>query len=157
MADSLLTNYKNPEDLIGENSLLKQLTKMLVGRGREAEMAEHLGHDKSDPVTNVTCNARNGHSAKTLKGEFGERPLDIPRDRQGAFEPQLIRKHQPRWAGFDDKIVSLYARGMTVREIQLHMTETDGAVGAALGICRLSARGMCVSRWDRRILDLKLA
>ena len=59
--------------------------------------------------------ARNGHSAKTLKGEFGELPLDIPRDRQGAFEPQLITKHQTRWTGFDDKIISLYARGMTVR------------------------------------------
>jgi transposase-like protein len=118
LADSLLTNYKKPEDLIGENGLLKQLTKMLVEQALETEMAEHLGHDKSDPVTNVTGNARNGHSAKTLKGEFGELPLDIPRDRQGAFEPQLISKHQTRWMGFDDKIVSLYARGMTVREIQ---------------------------------------
>ena len=107
LADSLLVNYKKPEDLIGENGLLKQLTKMLVERALEAEMAEHLGHDKSDPVTNVTGNARNGHSAKTLKGEFGELPLDIPRDRQGAFEPQLIGKHQTRWAGFDDKIISL--------------------------------------------------
>ena len=107
LADSLLTNYKKPEDLIGENGLLKQLTKMLVERALETEMAEHLGHDKSDPVTNVTGNARNGHSAKTLKGEFGELPLDIPRDRQGVFEPQLIGKHQTRWAGFDDKIISL--------------------------------------------------
>ena len=126
LADSLLVNYKKPEDLIGENGLLKQLTKMLVERALEAEMAEHLGHDKSDPVTNVTGNARNGHSAKTLKGEFGELPLDIPRDRQGAFEPQLIGKHQTRWAGFDDKIISLYARGMTVREIQGHLTEMYG-------------------------------
>ena len=83
LADSLLVNYKKPEDLIGENGLLKQLTKMLVERALEAEMADHRGHDKSDPVTNVTGNARNGHSAKTLKGEFGELPLDIPRDRQG--------------------------------------------------------------------------
>src|SRR5471032_1737443 len=101
LADSLLVNYKKPEDLIGENGLLKQLTKMLVERALEAEMADHLGHDKSDPVTNVTGNARNGHSAKTLKGEFGELPLEIPRDRQGAFEPQLITKHQTRWTGFD--------------------------------------------------------
>ena len=111
LADSLLVNYKKPEDLIGENGLLKQLTKMLVERALEAEMADHLGHDKSDPVTNVTGNARNGHSAKTLKGEFGELPLDIPRDRQGAFEPQLIGKHQTRWTGFDDKIISLYPGG----------------------------------------------
>ena len=63
-------------------------------------------------------NTRNGKSKKTLKGEFGELPIEVPRDRQGTFEPQLIPKHQTRWAGFDDKIISLYARGMTVREIQ---------------------------------------
>ena len=77
LADSLLTNYKKPEDLIGENGLLKQLTKMLVERALEAEMAEHLGHDKSQAVTNASGNARNGHSGKTLKGDFGELPLEI--------------------------------------------------------------------------------
>ena len=87
LADSLLTNYQKPEDLIGENGLLKQLTKMLVERALEAEMADHLGHDKSQSVTNATGNARNGHSDKTLKGDFGELPLAIPRDRQGSFEP----------------------------------------------------------------------
>src|SRR2546425_12268133 len=106
LADSLLANYQKPEDLIGENGLLKQLTKMLVERALETEMAEHLGHDKSEAITNATGNARNGRSAKTLKGDFGELPLDIPRDRQGTFEPQLVAKHQTRWTGFDDKIIS---------------------------------------------------
>src|ERR1700730_12043152 len=82
LADSLLANYQKPEDLIGENGLLKQLTKMLVERALETEMSEHLGHGKSETVTNATGNARNGHSAKTLQGEFGELPLDIPRDRR---------------------------------------------------------------------------
>ena len=154
LADSLLTNYKKPEDLIGENGLLKQLTKMLVERALEAEMAEHLGHNKSDPVTNVTGNARNGHSAKTLKGEFGELPLDIPRDRQGAFEPQLIGKHQTRWVGFDDKIISLYARGMTVREIQGHLTEMYGTeVSPSLISAVTDAVSEEVKAWQTRPLD----
>ena len=154
LADSLLTNYKKPEDLIGENGLLKQLTKMLVERALEVEMAEHLGHDKSDPVTNATGNARNGHSAKTLKGEFGELPLDIPRDRQGAFEPQLIGKHQTRWTGFDDKIVSLYARGMTVREIQGHLTEMYGTeVSPSLISAVTDAVSEEVKAWQARPLD----
>lgn len=154
LADSLLTNYKKPEDLIGENGLLKQLTKMLVERALETEMAEHLGHDKSDPVTNVTGNARNGHSAKTLKGEFGELPLDIPRDRQGVFEPQLIGKHQIRWAGFDDKIISLYARGMTVREIQGHLTEMYGTeVSPSLISAVTDAVSEEVKAWQARPLD----
>jgi putative transposase len=154
LADSLLVNYKKPEDLIGENGLLKQLTKMLVERALEAEMAEHLGHDKSDPVTNATGNARNGHSAKTLKGDFGELPLDIPRDRQGAFEPQLITKHQTRWTGFDDKIVSLYARGMTVREIQGHLTEMYGTeVSPSLISSVTDAVSEEVKAWQARPLD----
>ena len=118
LIDSLLSGYKKPEDLIGEHGLLKQLTKVLVERALEAEMEAHLGHAKSEAVTNIAKNTRNGKSSKTLKGEFGELPIDIPRDRHGSFEPQLIPKHQTRWAGFDDKILSLYARGMTVREIQ---------------------------------------
>ena len=126
LIDSLLADYKKPEDLIGEHGLLKQLTKRLVERALEAEMAEHLGHGKHEPVSNPAGNARNGRSKKTLKGDFGEMPIDIPRDRMGSFEPQLVPKHQTRWTGFDDKILSLYARGMTVREIQGHLEEMYG-------------------------------
>ncbi len=126
LIDELLAGYQRPEDLIGENGLLKQLTKKLVERALQAEMAEHLGHHKHEAVINATGNARNGKSNKTLKGEFGELPIEIPRDRDGSFEPQLIQKHQTRWAGFDDKIISLHARGMTVREIQQHLSEMYG-------------------------------
>jgi putative transposase len=90
-------------------------------------MAEHLGHDKNKPVASPKGNTRNGKSKKTLKGEFGELPIDIPRDRDGSFEPQIVPKHQTRWTGFDDKILSLYARGMTVREIQAHLEEMYSA------------------------------
>ena len=126
LIDSLLSDYKKPEDLIGENGLLKQLTKALVERALEAEMAEHLGHERNDPVANPSGNTRNGKSRKTLKGEFGELPIEVPRDRQGTFDPQIIPKHQTRWTGFDEKILSLYARGMTVREIQGHLEEMYG-------------------------------
>ena len=126
LIDSLLADYKKPEDLIGENGLLKQITKAVVERALQAEMDAHLGHGKHEPVENPAGNTRNGKSQKTLKGEFGELPIDIPRDRHGSFEPQLIPKHQTRWTGFDDKILSLYARGMTVREIQGHLEEMYG-------------------------------
>lgn len=127
LLSSLLANYKRPEDLIGENGLLKQLTKLLVEKALDAEMTEHLGHEKHEPVANGAGNTRNGRSRKTLKGDFGELPIEVPRDRQGTFEPKLIPKHQTRWSGFDDKILSLYARGMTVREIQAHLEEMYGA------------------------------
>jgi putative transposase len=126
LIDSLLANYKKPEDLIGEHGILKQLTKRLVERALEVELAEHLGHARHEPVANPAGNTRNGKSKKTLKGEFGELPIEIPRDRHGNFEPQIIAKHQTRWNGFDDKILSLYARGMTVREIQAHLAEMYG-------------------------------
>jgi putative transposase len=96
LADSLLVNYKKPEDLIGESGLLKQLTKLLVERALEAEMTEYLGHDKYEAVSNAAGNARNGHSGKTPKGYFGEFSLANPRDRNGAFELQLVAKYQAR-------------------------------------------------------------
>jgi len=126
LIDQLMAGYQKPEDLLGEHGLLKQITKAFVERALQAEMESHLGHAKHDAVTNPTGNARNGKSTKTLKGEFGELPIEIPRDRDGSFEPQLIPKHQTRWSGFDDKILSLYARGMTVREIQGHLEEMYG-------------------------------
>jgi len=127
LIDALLADYKKPEDLIGEEGLLKQLTKVLVERALNAEMTDHLGHSKHAPVANPTGNTRNGKSRKTLKGDFGELPIEVPRDRRGGtFEPQLIGKHQTRWTGFDDKILSLYARGMTVREIQAHLMDMYG-------------------------------
>jgi len=107
LIDGLLENYKKPEDLLGDNGILKQLTKAVVERALEAEMEHHLGHSRHEPVGNAAGNTRNGRSRKTLKGEFGEMPIEIPRDRDGNFEPQLIEKHQTRWSGFDDKIISL--------------------------------------------------
>ncbi|QWN13987.1 IS256-like element ISXax1 family transposase [Xanthomonas citri] len=154
LLSSLLVNYTKPEDLIGENGLLKQLTKRLVERALDAEMTEHLGHDKHEPVANAAGNTRNGRSRKTLKGEFGELPIEIPRDRHGSFAPQLIPKHQTRWAGFDDKILSLYARGMTVREIQSHLEEMYGTeVSPSLISSVTDAVVEEVKAWQARPLD----
>ncbi len=96
LIDRLLADYKKPEDLIGKDGLLKQLTKALVERALLAEMADHLGHGKNEPVENTAGNTRNGKNQKTLKGDFGDLPIAIPRDRHGSFEPQLIPKHQTR-------------------------------------------------------------
>ena len=151
---SLLADYRKPEDLIGEHGLLKQLTKILVEAALETEMADHLGHGKNEPVENVAGNTRNGKSKKTLKGEFGELPIEIPRDRHGTFEPLLIPKHQTRWTGFDDKILSLYARGMTVREIQSHLEEMYGTeVSPTLISSVTDAVIEEVKAWQARPLD----
>lgn len=154
LIDQLLANYQKPEDLIGEGGLLKQLTKALVERALQAEMACHLGHGKHEPVENATGNTRNGKSKKTLKGEFGELPIEIPRDRHGSFEPQLVPKHQTRWTGFDDKILSLYARGLTVREIQAHLTEMYGTEVSPTLISSVTDAVMEeVKAWQARPLD----
>jgi putative transposase len=126
LIDKLLAGYKGPEDLIGEQGLLKQLTKALVERALNAELTHHLGYEKHDGTGRGSGNSRNGASAKTLKGDFGEAVIQVPRDRAGTFEPKLVGKHQTRFAGFDDKILSLYARGMTTREIQGHLQEMYG-------------------------------
>src|SRR6266480_863580 len=123
LIDNLLKDYKKPADLIGENGLLKQLTKQLLERAMSAEMTMHVGYEKHDVVGDNTGNSRNGTSRKTIKGSFGTIPLEVPRDRNGTFEPQIIEKHQTRFTGFDQNIISLYARGLSTREIQQHLEE----------------------------------
>ena len=126
LIDKLLAGYQGPEDLIGEQGLLKQLTKALVERAMQAELTHHLGYEKRDPAGRGSGNSRNGTSRKKLKGDFGEAVIEVPRDRNGSFEPQILPKHQTRFDGFDDKIISMYARGMTTREIQGHLREIYG-------------------------------
>jgi putative transposase len=123
LIDKLLADYEKPEDLIGENGLLKQLTKALVERALQAELTTHLGYEKHDPEGHNSGNSRNGVSSKRLKGEFGTVEIEVPRDRQASFDPKLVPKGQTRFQGFDEKILSLYARGMTTREIQGHLEE----------------------------------
>ncbi len=118
LIDQLLANYEKPEDLTGKDGILKELTARLLGRALEGEMTEHLGYEKHAPRAEGTSNARNGSRSKTIKVEDGELEIEVPRDRDSTFEPEIVKKRQRRFAGFDEKILALYARGMTVRDIQ---------------------------------------
>ncbi|MDR1489601.1 MAG: IS256 family transposase [Desulfovibrio sp.] len=154
LIDILLANYEKPNDLLGKNGILEQLTKRVVERALQAELTHHLGHEKHGRVGNATGNTRNGASRKTLKGNTGELTVAIPRDRDGSFEPQLVEKYQTHWQGFDDQIISLYARGMSVREIQGHLKElyhTD--VSPALISAVTDAVSEEVRQWQGRPLD----
>ena len=154
LIDNLLKDYKKPADLIGENGLLKQLTKQLLERAMAAEMTEHVGYDKHEAIGNNSGNSRNGKSAKTIKGSFGTMPLEVPRDRNGTFEPQIIEKHQTRFTGFDENIISLYSRGMSAREIQQHIEEIYHVeVSPALISSVTDAVLDEVKTWQNRQLD----
>ncbi len=123
LLDELLKDYKSPEDMFGDDGLLQQLTKAVVERALQGEMTHHLGYEKHDPAGQHTGNSRNGKSSKTIKGKRGQIEIAVPRDRASEFEPQLIKKGQTRFDGFDDKIISMYSRGMTCREIKAHLQE----------------------------------
>jgi putative transposase len=152
--DDLLKHYKTPEEILGENGLLKQLTKAVLQRALQAEMTLHLGHEKHASVSAKGGNSRNGSSAKTIKGDFGTMPIEVPRDRDSSFEPVIIPKGQTRFAEFDDKIISLYSRGLTTREIQGHLEEIYGVeVSPALISIVTEAVAEEVKTWQNRPLD----
>ena len=154
LVDKLLADYKRPEDIIGENGLLKQLTKALLERAMQAEMTEHLGYEKHDPVGHNSGNSRNGATSKTLKGDFGEIALETPRDRNGSYEPKIVGKGQRRFTGFDDKILSMYARGMSTREIQGHLEEIYKVEVSPTLISNVTEEVMEeVKSWQSRPLD----
>ena len=154
LIDKLLEGYQKPEDLIGENGLLKQLTKALVERALNAELTNHLGYEKNHPDGRGSGNSRNGKSRKRLKGDFGEVEIEVPRDREGEFEPKIVGKHQRRFDGFDDKILSMYARGMSTREIQGHLQEIYGVeVSPSLISTVTDAVWEEVQAWQSRPLE----
>ena len=126
LIDELLQEYEQPQDILGEGGLLKELTKAVIERCLETELDTHLGYPKHGRKGSTSGNLRNGHSQKTVKGEQGHIDIEVPRDRQGTFEPQLVKKGQTRLEGFDDKILALYARGMTTRDIQAQLQELYG-------------------------------
>jgi putative transposase len=112
--------------LTGEGGFLPEMIKAVLERGLQAELADHLGYDKGDPAGRGSPNSRNGSTPKTQLTEVGQVPLAVPRDRQSTFEPRLVPKGQRRAGGLDDMIISLYAGGMTVRDIQHHLARTLG-------------------------------
>ena len=122
----MLKDYQKPEDIIGDNGLLKQLTKAILERALESELTHELGYKKHSPTGRNRGNSRNGKSSKTLKTDHGDMEISVPRDRTSEFEPQIVKKGQRRFSGFDDKILSMYARGMTTRDIQGYLEEIYG-------------------------------
>jgi len=152
--NELLRDYQKPEDLLGQNGLLKQLQKRLLEKAMGAELTVHLGYGKHDPAGKNSGNSRNGTSPKTLKGEFGKLDLATPRDRNGSFEPQIVAKGQRRFEGFDQAIISLYSRGMTTREIEGHLLEIYGVeVSPALVSQVTDAVCADVQVWQNRALE----
>lgn len=154
LLDELMKDYRKPEDLIGENGLLKELTKRLIERAMQAEMTDHLGYEKHAPTGRKTSNSRNGSYKKAIKGEFGKMDIAVPRDRESTFEPVIIPKGESRFTGFDDKIISMYARGMTTRDIQGHLEEIYGVEVSPTLISQVTDEVIEeVKLWQNRPLD----
>jgi len=152
--DELLKNYNTPEDLTGKDGILKTLTKRLIERALSGELTYHLGYEKHDNRPTQSDNARNGKSSKKLRSEQGELTIDIPRDRLGEFEPTIVKKHQRHFSGFDDKIISMYSRGMTTRDIQGHLLEIYGTEVSPDFISTVTASVMEeVREWQKRPLS----
>jgi putative transposase len=126
LIDQLLAGREGPDAITGPDGLLKQLTKRVVERAASAELTGHLGYELAGEPPEGQPNRRNGSSSKTLITDHGPVEVDLPRDREGSFEPQIVPKHQRRFAGFDDKSISMYARGMSTREISKHLEEIYG-------------------------------
>ena len=154
LLDGLLKGIKTQDDLAGPNGLLKRITKALVERMLAGELTHHLGYEKHDPAGYHSGNARNGKSRKTVKSDLGEMEIAVPRDRNGTFEPQLISKHQTRWKDLDEKIIALYARGMTVRDIQAQLQEIYGVEISPGLISEVTDEVLVeVKTWQNRPLD----
>lgn len=154
MLDALIKECKKPEDIVGENGLLKQLTKHVLERAMQVEMTDHLGYEKHSPDGNNSGNSRNGTYNKKVKGEFGTLEVTVPRDRNGSFDPQILPKGQSRFTGFDDKIISMYARGMTTRDIQSHLQEMYGVEVSPTLVSQVTdAIADEVKQWQNRPLD----
>jgi putative transposase len=154
LLDELLKDYRKPEDLLGQDGLLQQLTKALVERALDGELTHHLGYEKHSASGDNSGNSRNGTTPKTLRGKRGQVQIDVPRDRTSEFEPQLVRKGQTRFDGLDEKIISLYSRGMTRREIQGHLEEIYGVEISPSLISTVTDAVMDeVRAWQSRPLD----
>ena len=203
LLDELLKDYQTPEQILGENGILKQLTKRLAERALQAEMTHHLGYAKHDyqgkadketladfvnhntdddllddelpsvkeetiqpsAIAEETAtlagkparkkpNARNGTTKKTVRTDFGKIELEIPRDRVGSFSPQFVKKHERTLNGFDDKVISLYSRGMSTRDIQAHLKEIYGVDVSSTFISTVTDNVLDeVKQWQQRPLE----
>lgn len=154
LLDELLAEYGGPDDLTGSDGLIKQLVGRLIETAAGAELTEHLGYEKGDPAGRGTGNSRNGSTAKTLVTELGEVPVEIPRDRSSSFEPLIVEKGQTHWDGFDERIISMYAGGMTYEEIRMHLGDLYGVSVSKDFISRVTDSVLeDVRAWQNRPLD----
>jgi putative transposase len=154
LLEALAKDAKGKKDPFGPDSMFQKLKAAVMERVLDAELTEHLGYDKGSPNTSAERNHRNGHSRKTVKTGSGSVRIKVPRDRGGTFEPQLIPKHARRLAGFDEKVLSLYARGMSTRDIQSHLSELYGTEVSPDLISRATDAVIEeVQAWQTRPLD----
>jgi len=154
LLDELLKGCKRPEDLLGDAGLMKELKVRLMERMLGAELTAHLGYDAGAEPPPDQSNRRNGVATKRVKGSDGEVPLSVPRDREGSFEPVLVKKGQTRIDGVDDKIIGLYAAGLSVRDIQAHLEDIYGLKVSPDLISRVTDAVLNEVRdWQSRALD----
>ena len=152
--DELLAGASTEEEIAGPGGLLAQLTKRLVERAMEVELTDHVGYEPHCEPPDGATNQRNGTTPKTLITEHGKVPLDAPRDRDGSFQPKIVKKRQRRFVGFDEKILALYSRGLSTRDIEAHLQEIYGVkVGREL-ISKVTDAVMDdVREWAKRPLE----
>lgn len=151
--DAELKKCKTMEDLAGKNGLLQRLIGPMMEKMLQAEMDEQLGYARHSREEKNSHNRRNGKSSKVVKGSFGPVEIAIPRDREGEFEPKLIKKHQRSISSFDEKIISMYAKGMTTRDIQEHVKELYGADISPTTISNITEKVIAEAReWQNRPL-----
>jgi transposase-like protein len=154
LVDELLAGASSEQEIVGPGGLLSQLTQRLVERALEVEITDHVGYEPHQEPPGGTGNTRNGKTRKTLQTEHGPVEIRAPRDRDGSFEPQLVRKRQRRFEGFDEKILALYGRGMSTRDIEAYLRQLYGvSVGRDLISRVTDAVTDDVRAWQQRPLE----
>ena len=155
LAEQLLAQAKEQGvELVGPNGLLNQLTKNVLETALDAEMAEHLGYDKHDPVGRGSGNSRNGTRAKTVFTEIGAVEVEVPRDTNSTFDPQIVKKRQRRLTGVDEIVLSLTAKGLTTGEIAAHFNDVYGATVSKDTISKITDKVIEeMAEWCNRPLE----
>jgi len=154
LIDELLAGASTEEEIAGPGGLLAQLSKRLIERALEVELTDHLGYEPHQEPPGGTGNTRNGSTPKTLITDQGPVPIDTPRDRDGSFEPKIVRKRQRRFVGFDEKILALYSRGLSTRDIEAHLAEIYGVTVGRDLISKVTDAVMDdVRAWAQRPLE----
>jgi transposase-like protein len=152
--DELLKDYHGPDDFYGPEGIMKQLSKALIERMMEAELTEQIGYEKSESGEKPTTNRRNGKSKKTLRTDQVPMEIEVPRDREGEYEPKVVAKHQREWRGFDQKILSMYALGLSTKAIQENIKDIYNVEISPELVSRVTdeVKGL-VEEWRNRPLE----